>query len=264
MDEITFKVIEGVADVRLNRSAQLNALNTDLLDHFAKIDEKIRKDSTIRAVVLSGEGRAFCSGLDRTEFGKMERGERKVALPTPDVAIASSRSQSTALMWRDLPVPVIAAIHGHALGGGLQIALGADIRMVHADTRLCAMEILWGLIPDMSWFALTRGLVRPDIAQELVLSGRTFGGEEAVSIGICTRIADDPREEALALARVFAAHNPQAVQAAKRLFRQSRSAVSDPVLLGAELKEQAALMGSPNQREAVRARLEGRAPQFAN
>ena len=169
--------------------------------------------------------------------------------------------QQVAWGWRTLPVPVIAAVHGVAFGGGLQIASGADIRIVAPDARLSAMEMKWGIVPDMAGYALWRGNVRDDVLRELIYTAREFGAEEALALGFVTRIAADPHAEAMALARAIAGRNPDAVRAAKRLA--NLEADVGTVLL-AESREQAALLRSPNQIEAVMANTQKRAPSFTD
>src|SRR5277367_3881642 len=171
--------------------------------------------------------------------------------------------QQAALACRDIPVPVIAAIHGVALGGGFQIALGADIRYVAPDARLSIMEIKWGLVPDMAGVALMRELARSDVIRELSLTGRVFSGAEALTYGFATSLHADPLAAARATAKEIAARSPDAVRALKRLLNMASDADTAAILL-AESKEQAALIGSPNQVEAVRAGVEGRAGRFAD
>ena len=171
--------------------------------------------------------------------------------------------QQAAYVWRTLPVPVIAAIHGVALGGGFQIALGADIRYVAPDARLSILEIKWGLVPDMSGVALMRDLARSDVIRELSLTGRVFSGAEALSYGFATSLHADPLAAARATAKEIAGRSPDAVRAVKRLLNMASDADTAAILL-AESKEQAALIGSPNQLEAVRAGVEGRPGRFVD
>jgi enoyl-CoA hydratase/carnithine racemase len=159
-------------------------------------------------------------------------------------------------------VPVIAAVHGVAFGGGFQLALGADMRFVAPDTRMSIMEIKWGLVPDMAGTPILARLVRDDILRDLTYTGRVFSAQEALSYGLATRICDDPRADALAAAREIAAKNPDAIRAAKRMI-EDLAIDPGPALL-AESVEQKKLIGTANQKEAVRANLEKRAPRFAD
>lgn len=266
-DRVTVDIQGGVADVRLVRADKLNALDNAMFDALIETGERLRDEVGLRAVVLSGEGRAFCAGLDMENFQRMAAGAGSrvgaalmTASRTPGGA---NRAQQACMVWREAPVPVIAAVHGVAFGGGLQLALGADIRLVAPDARLAVLEIKWGLAPDMGGMALIRRLVRDDIARELTFTGRVLTGEEAVALGLATRACADPRAEALALAREIARKSPHAVRAAKRLLNLAGEADQIAILL-AESQEQDALIGSPNQVEAVMANLQQREPQFAD
>jgi enoyl-CoA hydratase/carnithine racemase len=265
---LTFKVHNGVADVRMVRADKMNALDDAMFTSLVETGERLKTEKGVRAVVLSGEGRAFCAGLDMGNFGKMASGERRERNADSIVATGrteggSNRAQHAVMVWREIPVPVIAAVHGVAFGGGFQLALGADLRFVRPDARLAVMEIKWGLVPDMAGLVLLRGLVRDDVARELAFTGRIFSGEEAAKLGIATRLCEDPHAEALALAAEIASKSPDAVRAAKRLFNLSADADQRAILL-AETKEQVALIGSPNQVEAVMANMQKRAATFAD
>lgn len=254
----------GVADVRLARPDKLNALDPDMFAGISAAIERLEGENGLRAVVLSGEGRGFCAGLDMASLAGMAAGEaitpRDLAARTRGVA---NDFQHVAWGWRTLPVPVIAALHGVAFGGGLQIALGADIRIVAPDARLAVREIAWGLVPDMAGIALLRGLVRDDVARELCYTGREISGEQAVTLGLATRIADDPRGAALVLAGEIAGRNPDAVRAAKRLLNMAQDGDAEAVMI-AEASEQAALIGSRNQIEAVKAMVGKRETAFVD
>lgn len=270
-DRVTVDMKDGVADVRLVRVDKMNALDDAMFSALIETGERLKGEAGLRAVVLSGEGRAFCAGLDMGSFQAMASGARgggggdaSKALLTPKrTEGGSNRAQHACMVWREIPVPVIAAVHGVAFGGGFQLALGADLRFVAADVKLAVLEIKWGLIPDMAGMVLMRGLVRDDVARELTYTGRIFGGEEAVSMGLATRVCADPRAEALALAAEIASKNPQAIRAGKRLLNLMGEGDQHAILL-AESQEQGALIGSPNQVEAVMANLQKRAPQFAD
>ncbi len=254
---VSIAIEDHVADVRLTRPDKLNALDpamfAALIDAIAQLDAT----SGLRAVVLSGEGRGFCAGLDMASMAGAGSG---VDLAARTHGLAND-FQQVAWGWRTLPVPVIAAIHGVAFGGGLQIASGADIRIATPDARLSAMEMKWGIVPDMAGYALWRGNVRDDALRELIYTAREFDAKEALALGFVTRIAADPHAEAMALAHAIAGRNPDAVRAAKRLANLEGNAGA--VLL-AESREQAALLRSPNQIEAVMANMQKRAPTFTD
>jgi len=264
-DRITVDLNDGVADVRLVRADKMNALDEAMFNALVTTGERLKSEKGVRAVVLSGVGRAFCAGLDMGNFGQMASGSRRESgnLETPRTPGGANRAQQAVMAWREIPVPVIAAVHGVAFGGGFQLALGADMRFVAPDTRMSVMEIKWGLVPDMAGIVLLRGLLRDDVARELTFSGRIFSGEEALGLGLATRVCADPRAEALAFAAEVAAKNPDAIRAGKRLLDLAAEADQRAILL-AETTEQIKLIGSPNQVEAVKANLEKRAPNFVD
>jgi enoyl-CoA hydratase/carnithine racemase len=256
----------GIADVRLNRADKMNALDMPMFEALVATGTDLARDASLRAVVLSGEGRAFSAGLDFTSFQSMagqsdERGTNLLSRSRDESP--ANFAQRAAWVWTEVPVPVIAAVHGVAYGGGLQIALGADLRFVTPDARLSVMEIKWGLVPDMSGTQTLRRLVRLDVAKELTFTGRVISGTEAVALGLATRVADDPRAAAIALATEIATKSPDAIRAAKRLLdRSGVGSVEDGLQLEESL--QRGLLGRPNQIESVRANLEKRAPRFAD
>lgn len=260
MDErVAISIEDGVAEVRLTRADKMNALDPAMFAGINAAIERLRGERSVRCVVLSGEGRAFCAGLD---MQSMAGGGSGNDLSGRSHGIANA-AQHVAWGWRELPAPVIAAIHGVAMGGGFQILSGADIRIAHPDTRMSIRETYWGLVPDMAGYALWRTTARDDVLRELTYTAREFSAAEALGFGLVTRLADDPHAEALALAREIAGRNPQAVQAAKRLFNVAAHA-DDATVLRAESDEQIRLMRSPNQVEAVRAAMEKRAPVFVD
>ena len=263
-DRISVSVLDGVADVRLVRADKMNALDAAMFEALVNTSARLATEKGVRAVVLSGEGRAFCAGLDMGRFAAMGEaggaaGLRDLATRTHGIA---NHSQQAVWGWRQLPVPVIAAVHGVAFGGGFQLALGADMRFLAPDARMSIMEIKWGLVPDMAGTRILASLVRDDILRELTYTGRIFSAQEALSYDLATQICDDPRSAALAVAREIASKSPDAIRAAKRMLN-NLSVDPGPALL-AESVEQMKLMGSSNQTEAVRANLEKRAPRFAD
>jgi enoyl-CoA hydratase/carnithine racemase len=249
---------ENVLEVRLNRPEKLNAIDDTMLTELISVGESLASNVNVRAVVLSGEGRGFCSGRDLAVLSNTGRSR-----PAPERSPhrITNRSQHAAWLWSELPMPVIAALHGVVFGGGLQIALGADIRIVSADAKLSVLEVRWGLIPDITGTYTIPRLVGLDVAKEMAWTGRVVGGEEAVRLGLATRLAEDPREEALALAHTIAAQSPDAVRAAKRLLNLSLSSTPQEQFLGEE-STITSLRGTKNQREAVAAYLEKRLPEF--
>jgi len=266
MEERVKVIIQnGVADVRLNRADKMNALDADMFIAIAEAGGRLKQDASVRAVVLSGEGRAFCAGLDVERMAAVADGGSLLPFPQLDQRThgVANFVQHIVWLWRELPVPVIAAVHGIALGGGFQLALGADIRYVAPGTRLGIMEAKWGLVPDMAGTQLMRHLAREDVVRELTYTARIFSAEEAIGYGFATRLEADPRTAALATAREIAALSPHAIRAAKRLLNQAAASDAEQALT-AETMEQKALLGSANQIEAVRANLEKRMPNWSN
>ena len=267
-NRVSVSISEGVADVRLVRADKMNALDIPMFEALVVTTERLAAEKGLRAVVLSGEGRAFCAGLDMGRFAAMkEKGgngiaggeKRDLTVRTHGLA---NFPQAAVWGWRQLPVPVIAAVHGAAFGGGFQLALGADMRFVSPDTRMSIMEIKWGLVPDMAGTPILASLVRDDILRELTYTGRIFSAQDALSYGLATRICEDPRAAAFEVAREIAGKSPHAIRAAKRLL-DNLSVDPGPALL-AESVEQGKLIGSANQLEAVRANIEQRAPRFSD
>ena len=265
-DRVTVTITGGVADVRMSRPEKRNALDGAMFQGLAEVGEQLKTESGVRAVVLSGEGSSFCAGLDFSSFQMMAGGD----VPAPDNdsspgAMKEGRithlGQQVCWVWQEIPVPVIAAVHGHALGGGIQIALGADIRIVHPDTQMSVREVHWGLVPDMTGTLTLSTLVRADVAKELVFTARVFDGREAFSLGLATRLSDTPYEDAMSMAREIAGRSPDAIRGAKALLNG---------LFDAGAKEQFAeerriigsLIGRPNQVEAVMANFEKRPAAF--
>jgi enoyl-CoA hydratase/carnithine racemase len=255
LDRVRVRIEDGVADVALARPEKMNALDAAMFDALGLAITQLQQDPAVRAVVLHGEGRMFCAGIDIGSLGSLvERGE----MP-PHLAHLAERTHGLANLfqyaawgWQQLKVPVIAAVHGSAFGGGLQIALGADIRLVRADAKLSVMEIQWGLVPDMAGCVLLPRLVRDDVARELTYTGRIVSGTEAVQLGLATRVCEDPLAEARSMARQMASRLPEAMQAAKQLLNQAQRASEAEVLLAESVLQQA-LLGSPGQLALLRA-----------
>jgi enoyl-CoA hydratase/carnithine racemase len=265
---VAIAISEGVADVRLMRADKMNALDAQMFEALVDATGRLANEKGLRAVVLSGEGRAFCAGLDMGRFAAMKDngGNGIPGGETRDLSIRThglaNFAQQAVWGWRQLPVPVIAAVHGVAFGGGFQLALGADMRFLSSDARMSIMEIKWGLVPDMAGTPILAALVRDDILRELTYTGRIFSAQEALSYGLATRICEDPRTTAFEVAREIAGKSPDAIRAAKRMLNKL-SFDPGPALL-AESVEQQQLLGSSNQIEAVRANIDKRAPRFAD
>ncbi|MGI9644834.1 MAG: crotonase/enoyl-CoA hydratase family protein [Ilumatobacteraceae bacterium] len=270
-DRVLISIADGVADVRLNRADKRNALDNAMFLALAEAGERLKTEPGLRVVVLSGDGASFCAGLDFSSFQAMagNDGEQRQAANADGNpgAMADGRithlGQQVCWVWQEVPVPVIAAVHGHALGGGLQIALGADVRISHPATKWSVREVHWGLVPDMTGTFMLSRIVRPDVAKELTFTARMFSGTEAHELGLVTKLSDNPHADALALAREIAGRSPGAVRGAKELFnRLANDGAAEQ--FAEERRVIGAQIGSPNQIEAVMSGFENRPPDFAD
>jgi len=263
---VTIDIQDHIADVRLNRPEKMNALNQGMWKAITEAGEQLAQDREIRVVVLSGNGRCFCAGLDMASLQQFQEGDRASSSST-SIPIAGpnqrpgSLPQRACLVWKRLPVPVIGALHGVAYGAGAQIALGTDIRIAAPDLRMSIMEIKWGLIPDVGITQTLRELVPLDVAKELTFTGRILDSEEAKALGLVTHLAEDPHAQAMDLAREIASKSPDAIRFGKQLFEETWRA-DERTGLELETKLQVELIGSENQVEAIRANFEKRAPDF--
>lgn len=261
-ERVTLSVENHVGIVKFNRPEKMNALDPVQFDAILGMAAKIRDNVDIRAVVLTGEGRAFCAGIDIGSLNSIPNGENGQLLETRTHGIAN-RFQQSAWQWREMQVPVIAAVHGVAFGGGLQIMMGADIRIVAPDTKLSIMEMKWGLIPDMAGTQLFRHSVRDDVLRMLTYTHRVFSGQEALQYGFATQVSETPFEDAVALATEIASKSPSTVVQAKKLL--NAAPYSDPeegLLLESILQD--TLIGSKNQMESIFAGMQKRPGNFDN
>ena len=275
-DRVTISVIDGIADVKMNRADKRNALDNAMFTSLSAAGEYLKKLDGLRVVVLSGDGASFCAGLDFSSFAQMaEAGAKANAAGKKPVeksdmnagAMVDGRithmAQQVCWVWQEVPVPVIAAVHGHALGGGIQIALGCDIRIVHPETQLSVREVHWGLIPDMTGTLMLSRLVRPDIVKNLVFTARIFSGQEAHEMGIATQLSHDVHADAMTMAREIAGRSPDAVRGAKKLINLlANSGAAEQ--FAAERAIIGQLIGSANQAEAVMSHFEKRPPNFVS
>jgi enoyl-CoA hydratase/carnithine racemase len=263
-DLVTIEIQDHIADVRLNRPEKMNAISQAMWLAIAEAGEQLSDNREIRAVVLSGNGRCFCAGLDMASFqGFEKRGSStpsSIPLAQPNER-PGNLPQRACLVWKRLPVPVIGSLHGVAFGAGAQIALGADIRIAAPDLRLSIMEIKWGLIPDVGITQTLRDLVPIDVAKELTFTGRILDSEQAKALGLITHLAEDPHARAMDLAREIASKSPDAIRSGKQLLEETWH-TDERTGLELETKLQVELIGSENQLEAIRANFEKRAPEF--
>ena len=252
----------GVATVTMVRADKHNALDQGMFEGLMNAAARLADDASVRTVVLHGEGKSFCSGLDIASF-MSGHGGTGVLLERDSDRLANF-AQRVAYDWSLVPAPVIAAIHGNCFGGGLQIALGTDIRIAAPDAKLSIMEVKWGLVPDMGITQTLPRLVPIDVAKELTFSGRIVSGSEALALGLVTRNSDDPRASALTLAEEIAQKSPDAVRAAKRLYDETWVSDDAAASLKRESDLQVGLIGKPNQLAAVVAGMSGEPPVFVD
>jgi enoyl-CoA hydratase/carnithine racemase len=268
-DRVRVEIEDHIAHVELNRPEKKNALDSGMFDGLLAAARRVAADPSVRAVVLSGAGDSFCSGLDFSSFSDMASGDldpesESIRETAKDLSRdGANRAQQLAWLWQELPAPVIAAVHGAAYGGGFHIALGADIRFIAPDARIAFVEITWGLVPDLSGTQALRRLVPLDVAKKLIFSGEPISGARAVELHLGTETSERPLEDAFALARTIATRSPEAVRAAKQLLNAS-GLVPLAEGLANEFRASSSLMGGKNQIEAVMAKLEKRAPHFVD
>jgi len=259
-ERVEISITDHIAIVTLNRPDKHNAVDLRMFEALANAGNQLAEDRTVRAVVLEGAGASFCAGVDLDIFQQSDSPISGTAM-LPGESTPANFFQRAAYVWREVPVPVICAIHGIAYGAGLQIALGADLRYATADSRLSVMEIKWGIIPDMGISTTLRHLVAPDRVKELSWSARVLGSAEALSLGLLTAVVDDPLEASRQLAQECAMKSPDAIRGIKALVNDAWQ-ISDSDALALEARLQSGIIGGENQMEAVSANLNKRKADF--
>ena len=259
-DRVTIDFSDHIATVALNRPEKYNGLDLEMMQALVAAARQIRKQRGVRAVVLHGQGKAFCAGLD---FASVMRKPSRILAGFLPWWRKGNLFQRLCLDWRDLPMPVIAVTHGYCFGGGLQLALGCDFRISSPDCEFSIMEIEYGLIPDMGGSVTLRELVPADVAMELAMTGRHFAAAEALDVNLISRIEDQPLEAGLDMARALAQRSPDAIRGIKRLIRSTRHG-SERRALRRERRLQLGVLLGANQREALKARTEKRQPRFSD
>ncbi len=257
---VTFSVADHIATVSLNRPDKANAVNLEMMDALRETGRELAGNPSVRAIVLHGAGENFCAGIDTSIFQDPDAGVGESSFAPLDDSPAN-RLQSPAYVWREVPVPVICAMHGVAYGAGLQIALGADLRYARPDASLSIMEIKWGLVPDMAITTTLRDILPVDRVKELAWTGRRVSGKEALAMGLVTALHDDPLTAAMETAAAICAKSPDAIRGMKQLFNTAWRR-PDAEALAMEARAQLRVMGKKNQLEAVMANLQKRAPSF--
>lgn len=261
IERVNLEVVGNIATVTLTRADKRNALDQDMISAIIETGESLMGRRDIRVVVLCGDGPAFSAGLDTASFQKMGSEIAKSGGIMARTHGQSNQYQRAAMVWADLPMPVIAAVHGYAFGGAFQIMLGADIRIAAPDTKFSIMEGKWGLVPDMGGMVLMRSLARGDVIKRLTYTAEVFEAPAAQNWGFVTEIADDPKARAVDLAAEIANRSPDAVRESKAMIRATEF-MSDSEVLLAESAAQGRLIASPNQIESLMAGFEKRAPNF--
>ena len=257
MSRVTVTYENHIAHVRLTRADKMNAVDQAMIDGIIAAGQEVAA-SDARVAVLSGEGKAFCAGIDITGLsGMIGKDPSELLMPRRHGAGADGKNttnqwQEVAMIWHRLDIPVIAALHGAVYGAGMQLALGADIRIAAPKTKFAVMEMKWGIVPDMGGMVLLPRLVRSDVLRRLTYTAEQIETEQAEKWGLVTEISDDPLATAMELAGVIAGKSPSAIKAAKRLIAFAETNDSATVL-EAESREQADLMGKPHQMEVVAA-----------
>ena len=262
MSRVSLEIENHIARVTLTRGDKMNALDSAMIDGIIEAGQSLVGRDDVRAVVLMGQGKAFCAGLDVASFAALAQQDPAEVL-MPREHGDTNRFQEVCMVWQKIPVPVIAALKGVCIGGGLQIAIGADIRIAGPDTRMSVMEMKWGLVPDMGGMVILPRLLRSDVLRKLTYTNELVDARQAEAWGLVTEIADDPEARALTLAQEIAGKSPSAIRAAKRLISFAENNMDDPgAVLLEESREQAALIGKPDQMEVVMANMQKRAPVF--
>lgn len=261
MARVRVTIEENVAHVCLTRADKRNAVDQQMINAIIDAGAQVAA-STARAVVLSGEGEAFCAGIDITDLsGMIGKDMEALMMPRTHGGGSTNQWQEMVMVWHRLEVPVIAALHGTVFGAGLQLALGADIRIAHPKAQLAVMEMKWGIVPDMGGMVLLPRLVRSDVMRKLIYTATPIDAVQAERWGLVTELSGTPLEAANALANQIAQQGPNAIKAAKALINYAETAeVAD--VLRAESQAQAALLGQPEQMEVIAARFAKRAPVF--
>ncbi len=259
MGRVAVEYRDHIARVTLTRGDKMNALDDAMFKAIVAAGQEVAA-SDARAVVLSGEGKSFCAGLDLSTFATMGQVDPETWLMGRSHG-DTNLLQEMSLVWRRVPVPVIAALHGATYGGGLQLALGADIRIAAPDTKLSLMEMKWGLVPDLGGMVLLPDLVRSDVLRQLTYTAHPVSAEQGERWGLVTALSDDPLAAAIELATEIASKSPSGIRAAKRLIETAETAARAEVLL-TESRESAGLIGKPDQMEVIAAQMQGRKPSF--
>ena len=259
LDRVSVTTEDKLARVTLDRAGKHNGLDRDMMKALVQTAHWLRRQKDLRAVVVHGAGESFCAGLD---FPAMTRRPLRLLGDFFKFGVRDTNLfQKVCWCWRELPMPVLAVLHGRCYGGGLQIALAADFRFSTPDCEFSIMEIKWGLVPDMTGSVTLRELARIDAVKELAMTGRVFSGSQALQLGLVSHVMDDPMAGAEQLAGELLGRSPDAVSACKRLFQDAWAATPQQAF-DLESRLQFRLLTGANQREAMKANFDKRPPDF--
>lgn len=225
---VQLELNNDIAIVRLNRPEKRNAMSFALLKELIYTAEKIRKNRSIRCVILTGEAQVFSAGIDLKDLNNPKN---SLYAAWELLKPGQSLFQKAFLIWQELPVPVIAALEGFCFGAGMQLALAADIRIAHPTCQMSIMESRWGLVPDMGLSRSLKDLIPIDLAKELTLTARVFDGQYAHQIGLVTHVDEQPFAYAMTLAEEMQQRSPDALLAAKRVLDTMRQQPSKALRL---------------------------------
>ena len=261
MARVRTEIKDHIAQVARTRAEKMNGIDIEMAEALVAAGQALVADESIRAVVMSGEGRAFCAGLDVQSFAVLAAGDPEARVMPREYG-NTNLFQELVMVWRRVPVPVIAALHGVVYGAGFQLALGADIRICHPETQLAVMEMKWGLVPDMGGMVLMPRLTRSDVIRRMTYTAEPVAAQQALDWGLVSELSDTPLEAAQALAGVIAGKSPSAIRTAKRLIELAESGAGEDAVLLAESREQTDLIGKPHQMEVIAANMQKRVPKF--
>lgn len=262
MPRVTVTYEDHIAHVRLTRPDKMNAVDQEMINAIISTGQEVAA-SDARVVVMSGEGDAFCAGIDISGLSAMTGKDPVELMMTRTHGDGTTNQwQEVTMIWHRLEIPVIAALHGAVYGAGLQLALGADIRFAAPNVKMAIMEMKWGIVPDMGGMVILPRLLRSDVLRQLTYSAAPIAADRALTVGLITEVHADPHAAALDLARTIAGKGPNAIKAAKRLIEFAETSGSDDEILLAELREQAALIGKPEQMEVIAAQFGKRPAVF--
>ncbi len=252
MSRVSVTYENHIAHVRLTRADKMNAVDQDMITAIISAGNEVAA-SDARAAIVSGEGKAFCAGIDISGLsGMIGKDPAELLMPRTHGEGTTNQWQEVAMVWSRMDIPVIAAVHGACYGAGIQLALGADIRIASPDAKFAVMEMKWGIVPDMGGMVLLPKLVRTDVLRRMTYTAEPISAEQAERWGIVTEIADDPMAAAQKLAETIAGKSPSAIRAAKRLIGVAETEDAKTVL-DAESREQVDLLGKPHQMEVIAA-----------